>query len=732
MATQIQLRRGTAAQWTAANPTLAQGELGVETDTGKFKLGNGSTVWNSLSYSSGATGATGATGSVGSTGATGSVGSTGATGSAATVTAGTTTTGAAGSNAAVTNSGTSGAAILDFTVPRGNTGVTGSQGIQGVTGAAGADGRTVLNGSGAPSNGTGVNGDFYVNTAANTLYGPKASGAWGTAVSLVGPTGATGSQGATGSAASIAAGTTTTGAAGSSASVTNSGSSSAAVFDFTVPRGNTGVTGATGATGAQGIQGIQGVQGNTGATGTSFTFVGTWSNTTAYLTNDVVYRNGSTYIGVIGNTGHDPETDTANTWWAELAVAGAVGATGSQGVQGVQGATGSTGATGSVGATGSQGIQGATGSTGAAGAAATVAVGSTSTGTAAVTNSGTSSAAVFNFTVPQGVTGNTGATGSTGAAGADGKTVRNGSGTPSAGLGVDGDFYVNTAANTIYGPKASGAWGSSVSLVGPTGSTGATGSAGATGNTGAQGSTGSTGAAGAAATVTVGTTTSGTAAVTNSGTSSAAVLNFTVPTGATGPAGATGATGASGAATLVSTLPASPVDGQEVYYQSSGMATDGTVFHLRYRTAGGTYKWEAVGSTPIRSENVGGRNTSTYNYTTSVTFVAGSALSGTTVVGGPTITVPLAGEYLVTGFAQVATTINSASANLLLWKTGDGAPAAATADSIGFAEQASLSAQRVLTCAASDSVELRYASSSTGSQARFWNRGIYVTPLRVS
>lgn len=48
--TQVQVRRGTAAQWTSANPTLASGEWGYETDTGKVKIGNGSTAWNSLGY----------------------------------------------------------------------------------------------------------------------------------------------------------------------------------------------------------------------------------------------------------------------------------------------------------------------------------------------------------------------------------------------------------------------------------------------------------------------------------------------------------------------------------------------------------------------------------------------------------------------------------------------------------------------------------------------------------
>jgi hypothetical protein len=50
MATEIRLRRGTAAAWTAANPTLASGEVGYETDTRKLKVGDGSTAWASLSY----------------------------------------------------------------------------------------------------------------------------------------------------------------------------------------------------------------------------------------------------------------------------------------------------------------------------------------------------------------------------------------------------------------------------------------------------------------------------------------------------------------------------------------------------------------------------------------------------------------------------------------------------------------------------------------------------------
>lgn len=47
---QIQLRNDTAANWTSVNPVLAIGEFGVETDTSKVKIGNGSTAWNSLAY----------------------------------------------------------------------------------------------------------------------------------------------------------------------------------------------------------------------------------------------------------------------------------------------------------------------------------------------------------------------------------------------------------------------------------------------------------------------------------------------------------------------------------------------------------------------------------------------------------------------------------------------------------------------------------------------------------
>jgi hypothetical protein len=47
---QFQLRRGTSTEWTTANPTLAEGEIGLETNTKRFKIGDGTTLWNSLPY----------------------------------------------------------------------------------------------------------------------------------------------------------------------------------------------------------------------------------------------------------------------------------------------------------------------------------------------------------------------------------------------------------------------------------------------------------------------------------------------------------------------------------------------------------------------------------------------------------------------------------------------------------------------------------------------------------
>ena len=113
---------------------------------------------------------------------------------------------------------------------------------------------------------------------------------------------------------------------------------------------------------------------------------------------------------------------------------------------------GATGSTGATGATGASGATGATGSTGSAGAAATITLGSVTTGiagsSATITNTGTSSDAVFNFSVPRG---SDGAQGTTGATGATGATGVGGGGTIPALPYRSGAFYrtPTTGANTL-------------------------------------------------------------------------------------------------------------------------------------------------------------------------------------------------------------------------------------------------------------------------------------------
>jgi hypothetical protein len=132
--------------------------------------------------------------------------------------------------------------------PKGDTGATGPSGSQGPPGAQGPQGIQGATGSQGPKGDTGS-------------QGPQ------------GPTGNTGSQGPAGTAATATAGTTVTGAPGTNAAVVNAGTTSAAIFNFTIPRGDVGAQGPTGSTGSQGpkgdtgSQGPQGPKGDTGSQG---------------------------------------------------------------------------------------------------------------------------------------------------------------------------------------------------------------------------------------------------------------------------------------------------------------------------------------------------------------------------------------------------------------------------------------------------------------------------------
>jgi hypothetical protein len=146
---------------------------------------------------------------------------------------------------------------------------------------------------------------------------PEIGSAYWQLIAAKGDTGDTGNTGETGTAATITAGTTTTGAAGSSASVTNVGTNSEAVFDFTIPRGDTGATGpatelsvASTTTGAAGTnasvtisgtapvqslaftipRGPQGIQGETGSSGATALLTGYVSGAGTVAATDTVIQ----------------------------------------------------------------------------------------------------------------------------------------------------------------------------------------------------------------------------------------------------------------------------------------------------------------------------------------------------------------------------------------------------------------------------------------------------------
>ena len=198
------------------------------------------------------------------------------------------------------------------------------------------------------------NGSAYVALQGNSEIIPTSNTAVWSVMTLKGDTGATG---AVGSAGTVTIGTTTTGSAGGNASVTNSGTSSEAVLNFTLPKGASGTTGAQGAKGNTGETGAAGdnatiaigsvttlpedsnatvanagtdtaavlnfglPMGQTGAQGT-FRWKGAYSNTYTYGQNDVAYYNGSSYVCVLGTVGNIP---TNTTYWEKMAAAGAEG-----------------------------------------------------------------------------------------------------------------------------------------------------------------------------------------------------------------------------------------------------------------------------------------------------------------------------------------------------------------------------------------------------------------------
>ena len=304
---QLQFRRGTAASWASANPTLAAGEMGIETDSHKFKIGDGSTAYNSLAYG-GIQGVQGASGATGVQGASGPQGPTG---------------GASGPQGASGSTGPAGAT--------GATGPTGSQGNVGATGSTGPLGASGASGSQGASGSTGLTG----------ATGPSVTlGSLNYAVTY-GASGFSGATGATGVVFSAAAFTGT----GSPIEITLTGDANPLVAGswcrMQLYRDNTAI-------------GLP-IQAESSAANEnvpySFHYIDNpGAGTFTYALRLTASSGGGFQFGEVG-TGTFTVKELSN-------VRGATGLTGATGVQGASGATGVAGATGVSGATGSQGLSG--------------------------------------------------------------------------------------------------------------------------------------------------------------------------------------------------------------------------------------------------------------------------------------------------------------------------------------------------------------------------------------
>lgn len=328
----------------------------------------------------------------GDNGATGATGPAGANGAAASVQIGTVTTGAAGSNAQVQNSGTSNAAVLNFTIPKGADGAAGAPGL-------------IFRGIWSSSYGYAANdavfynGSSYIALAASANVNPATDVAQGgDKWALLSQQGSTGANGA----ATVSIGTVTSGV---SASVTNTGSNTAAILNFTLPKGDTGAPGPAG-----------------------LTWRSIWNSITSYSALDAVQLDGSSYVALVASTNINPATDVASNGnhWSLLAAKGDAGTTGPAGPNGVTGAA----ATINVSAT------------------TTLAAGQQ----ASVVNEGTSNNAQLHFYIPKGADGTSGTSGSgSGALVSSIHTIAAAVGTVSAYYNPFADVKGTTEAYTAIG-----------------------------------------------------------------------------------------------------------------------------------------------------------------------------------------------------------------------------------------------------------------------------------------
>lgn len=173
-----------------------------------------------------------------------------------------------------------------------------------------------------------------------------------------------------------------------------------------------------------------------------------------------------------------------------------------------------------------------------------------------------------------------------------------------------------------------------------------------------------------------------------------------------------------GNAATVTTLPGAPVNGMEVYYLAD--STNGVVWHLKYRAASASAsKWEFVGGPPLSSR------VDTAETTVSATYVA-------LTTAGPSVTVPLAGDYLIEIYSEQ---LHSAAAQVMLHSYDVGGTGAADADSALSSSPAANMPFTVVKprlkagLAASTALVSKYRTTAATATFRF--REMRVLPVRV-
>jgi hypothetical protein len=174
------------------------------------------------------------------------------------------------------------------------------------------------------------------------------------------------------------------------------------------------------------------------------------------------------------------------------------------------------------------------------------------------------------------------------------------------------------------------------------------------------------------------------------------------------------------------TLPSSPVDGQDFYYVADD--TNGVVWHFKYRsTSASSYKWEYVGGPPLFAK-----------IDTDETFTADSTYHDPTTAG-PSVTIPLAGDWQAWGEAEVYTTSAVGGSLAIAVGLGGTTPTVGTNDQ----DRAFMTAPAVASAAmafashrgprtglsASTAAKLMYVAVNATAHARF--RRTYVLPIRV-